>query len=517
LDAFTNSNQKWIAHNWKFDGAFLYHFIKKLPCHYADTMLMSYILKAEEKHDLKSLAFNYLNWPLESYESVLGQHDSFKNVPLDKAAFYGGSDAAATFRLYHLFQHQLDENPTLNKVFNQIDNPLVFILMHMELTGIQLDLELISTLEKELKDSLLKISQNIYHYAGTAFNINSPKQLRSLLFTTLQLPILRKTPKGDPSTDEDVLIDLKDSHPIISLILEYRQLEKLRSTYTFSLIQQIHAKTKRIHTNYHQTGTITGRLSSSSPNLQNIPIKSQYGRKIRQAFIAKPGYLLLSLDYSQIELRLMAHFSNDSNLLNAYNNQQDIHIRTASNLFDRPLATVTDQQRQLAKTVNFGLIYGMSAWGLAKQLHISREQAQAFIDSYFKQYPGVKTYMESMKTFAAEHGYVTTLSGRRIPIDIKSKNNPSQNAFRAAINGPLQGTASDLIKLAMLDIAKEIYSHQDEIELLLQVHDELIFEVKSEFAESWAKKICTLMESVLALNVPLKVNYQLHLNWGFVD
>jgi DNA polymerase-1 len=510
-ESFVNSKQCWIAHHWKREAAFFYHLMRSLPSDYADIMVMSYVLNAEKKHDLKSLALDHLNWPLDQQTKEKNNEKNLTGLSLEM--MQPAHDVAATFRLYHFFLKELEACSSLMNVYQCIDNPLAMVLMRMEQTGILFDCQKIINLEQELKEELNKLSNNIYYYAGKSFNINSAKQLRELLFTSLELPSLRKTPKGEPSTDEDVLIDLKPKHPIIPLLLEYRQLEKLRSTYTTSLLQQVDMITHRLHTTYHQTGTITGRLASSSPNLQNIPIKSKYGRKIRQAFIASPGYVLLSLDYSQIELRLMAHFSADPVLLEAYKKEQDIHKKTASTLFECGIETINDEQRQIAKTVNFGLIYGMSAWGLAKQLHITRDQAQHFIDTYFQQYPYVLAYMESMKQFAAEHGYVETLLGRRIPIE-RQKKTLSQNAFRAAINGPLQGTASDLIKLAMLSIDKNLQDYNEEIRLLLQVHDELIFEVKEEVAQIWAEKIATIMSDSLVLAVPLSVNSAFGSNWN---
>ena len=506
-----NINKKsinWVTYDWKTVGHFLKKALNDLPIEYDDIQIMAYILSPNTKATLESLSTEFLNQNLLPINSDLKKKDELPINRLKELALR----PFIISKLYDLFSHEFSLNKDLEDLYLKIDKPLIFILLDMEEIGIKISLDYLKDLEQEFQFEINRLKKSIYELAGEEFNINSTKQLRTILFDKLNLKTTHKTPKGEFSTDEEALQELADDHSIVSYLLDYRQLEKLKSTYTNSLILLAQQESQRIHTYFNQTGTITGRLSSSGPNLQNIPIKTENGRKIRKAFIAEEEYLLLSADYSQIELRLMAQFSADEVLHKAYSESIDIHTKTAAAIFNVPIEEVTHDQRRMAKTVNFGLIYGMSSWGLAKQLKITREQAQYFINKFFDQYPGVKEYMETMKNYATKHGEVKTIFGRKIPIE-KKKDQATQSGLRAAINGPLQGTASDLIKKAMIDIYAKIVGHKNDIRLLLQVHDELLFEVKKDKFNYWSQEIKQHMESVLNLQIPLIVNIGHGADW----
>ncbi len=392
--------------------------------------------------------------------------------------------------------------------------PLVQVLAGMEQTGVLIDRVELARQSKHLEIEINKLQLKAYELAGKEFNLGSPKQLQVILFEEQEIPVLKKTATGQASTAEDVLQDLSVDYELPAVILEYRSLSKLKSTYTDKLPLEINEKTGRVHTSYHQAVAITGRLSSSNPNLQNIPIRTEEGRKIRKAFIAPEGWQLMAADYSQIELRIMAHLSQDENLLDAFNNNVDVHSQTASQVFETPLNEISSEQRRAAKAINFGLMYGMSAFGLSKQLHISRKEASSYMKQYFAQYPKVKGFIDSVKEQAAEQGFLDTLFGRRLYFsEINNRNaRVRAGAERAAINAPMQGTAADVIKKAMLAVDQAV-NGADDIKVIMQVHDELVFEVKQEVAEQWATKIKKVMESVVQLDVPLEVDYGIGENW----
>ncbi len=516
---FGDKTKRLIGHNLKFDYQVLMQAGFILPDPFFDTMVASYVLNSvSSRHDLKSVVKQYLNEEMLTYESITqtgNKQVGFEKVALTVATQYSAADADMALRLYHYFSPLLTADSGLNRVFYEIDMPLVPVLIDMEQTGIQIDCDLLATQSTSLAQKLEKLEEQIFCLAGESFNINSPKQLQTILYEKLNLPMLQKTPTGQPSTAEPVLAELAKNYELPKLILEYRSYQKLKSTYTDKLPLQVNAKTKRVHTSYHQAITATGRLSSSDPNLQNIPIRTEEGRQIRKAFITTTGWQLLSADYSQVELRIMAHLSKDKGLLAAFQANEDIHARTASEIFGVPLDAVTKDQRRHAKAVNFGLIYGMSAFGLANQIESNRETAQSYIDHYFERFPGVKTYMEETRAKAHEHGCVETLFGRKLQLpDIRSKNLAfRRQAERAAINAPMQGTAADIIKIAMRKIHVWCESHSSEIRLLLQVHDELIFEVKQSFVETARLAIREMMQTVDELNVPLLVEIGVGSNW----
>ncbi len=503
-----NSSIKWITYDWKTTGHFFKKNFKTLPVQYDDIAIMAYILNPEAKANLESLVLNFLNQTISPIISTSKKNDE---TIIDKLKSLALRPYVIS-KLYDLFFYELSKNEDLKDLYLKVDKPLIFILLEMEHTGIKISLNYLQELENEFQSQTDLLKKSIYELAGEEFNTNSTKQLRAILFDKLGLKTTHKTPKGEFSTDEEALQELAEEHLIASYLLDYRQIEKLKSTYTNSLISLARENSHRVHTYFNQAGTITGRLSSSGPNLQNIPIKTENGRKIRKAFIAEPGYLLLSADYSQIELRLMAEFSQDESLHHSYIENVDVHIKTAAAIFNIPIQDVTQDQRRIAKTINFGLIYGMSSWGLARQLKITRDQAQYFINKFFEQYPGVKNYMETMKNYASKHGEVKTLFGRKIPVE-KKKDQPTQSGLRAAINGPLQGTASDLIKKAMIEVNSKIADHNNDIKLLLQVHDELLFEVKADKIAYWSQEIKKLMESALKLQIPLVVNVGQGSDW----
>jgi len=484
-----------------------------------DSMLESYVLDASGRHDMDSLAEQYLSHKTTSFADIAGKGSkqlTFDQIALEQAAPYAAEDADITLRLHQQLWPKLQSEPSLAAVLREIEMPLVPVLARIERSGALVDAALLAQQSGELGARLAELEQNAHQLAGQAFNLGSPKQLGDILYNKLGLPILSKTAGGQPSTAENVLEELAENgHELPKVLLEYRSLSKLKSTYTDRLPQQINPKTGRIHTSYHQAGTITGRLSSSDPNLQNIPIRTVEGRRIRKAFIAPPGYCLLAADYSQIELRLMAHLSKDEGLLNAFQNGQDIHRATASEVFSVPLEQVSAEQRRSAKAINFGLIYGMSAFGLAKQIEASRSEAQAYIDRYFARYPGVLQYMERTREQAASQGFVETLFGRRLYLPQIKASNPQlrRAAERTAINAPMQGSAADIIKRAMIAVDNWLEQSALDARVILQVHDELVLEVHEDLLESVREQLRCLMESAARLSVPLLVETGSGANW----
>jgi DNA polymerase-1 len=485
-----------------------------------DTMLESYTLNSvATRHNMDDLALKYLNHRTIHFEEIAGKGKkqlTFNQIEVETAAPYAAEDADITLQLHQTLWPKLQAEPSLEKVFTEIEMPLMPVLAHMERNGVLLDTDMLAKHSQELSEKLAQLEQQAHLLAGEVFNLNSSKQLQTILFDNLGLPAIKKTPKGQPSTAEPVLAELAEQgHEMPSLILEYRSMAKLKSTYTDALPKQINPKTGRVHTSYQQAVTSTGRLSSTEPNLQNIPVRSPEGRRIRQAFVARPGYRIVAADYSQIELRIMAHLSNDAGLLNAFAQGKDIHKATAAEIFGVPLEDVTSEQRRSAKAVNFGLIYGMSAFGLAKQLNVSRGLAQEYIDLYFARYPGVLTYMENTKEHAKTQGYVETLMGRRLYLpDINARNGQlRQYAERTAINAPMQGTAADIIKTAMIRIEAWLKTCGLDLQMLMQVHDELVFEVAETDLEDAKTQIKQLMESAMTLHVPLIVEVGQGHNW----
>lgn len=485
-----------------------------------DTMLESYVLNSvQTRHDMDSMARLFLDHATTSFESIAGKGAkqlTFNQIPLEQAAFYAAEDADITLRLHHHLAGQLGADPELQAVFTDIEMPLVPILAEMEYTGVKIDSQLLAVQSEEIAKRLKELELEAHELAGEPFNLGSPKQLGEILFTKLALPVLKKTPKGAPSTAEEVLQELALDYPLPKLLMEYRGLSKLKSTYTDKLPLMVNEHSGRIHTSYHQANAATGRLSSSDPNLQNIPIRTPEGRRIRQAFVAAPGYKLVAADYSQIELRIMAHLSKDKGLLEAFSQGLDIHKATAAEVFGVPLEQVTTEQRRRAKAINFGLIYGMSAFGLSRQLGIPRHESQAYMDIYFERYPGVLKYMEDTRALAAEKGYVSTLFGRRLYLpEINAKNGARRKgAERAAINAPMQGTAADIIKKAMIKVADWLPRQAEgEVRMLMQVHDELVFEIRDDKVADFKQQICDLMQHAASLDVPLLVEAGEGDNW----
>lgn len=483
-----------------------------------DTMLESYVLNSiATRHDMDSLAEFYLKYHTISYEDVAGKgakQVTFDKVEIQKASEYASEDADITLRLHQTLSAKLDQEPKLNKVYHEIELPLVPVLWQMEEYGICIDAQKLNQQSEYIAKELAQLEEQAYILAGETFNLGSPKQLQTIFYDKLNLPILERTPKGAPSTAESVLQELSHDYELPKIILNHRTLSKLKSTYTDKLPEQINPNTQRIHTSYHQAVTATGRLSSTDPNLQNIPIRTEEGRKIRQAFIPAKGYTLVSADYSQIELRIMAHLSQDEGLVHAFLKNEDIHRYTASEVFGIPLVDVTSEQRRSAKAINFGLIYGMSAFGLARQLEIDRTSAQTYMDQYFHRYPGVKKYMDDIRQSAQDFGYVETLFGRRLYLpDIRAKHiGRKRAAERTAINAPMQGTAADIIKKAMIALYHELKASSD-IKMLMQVHDELVFEVKMDALEKAKKLIREAMQNTVKLSVPLIVDIGSGSNW----
>ena len=465
---------------------------------------------------MDTLASIHLDRQTTKYEDVCGKGAKqipFADVPIEQATHYAAEDADITWQLHHKLWDDLKDLPQA-QVFNDLEMPLVEVLASMEQTGVLIDKNELDNQSRALGEQMMELEQKAFEIAGKEFNLSSPKQLQQILFEEQGIPVKKKTPGGQPSTAEDVLHDLAADYELPDVILAHRSLSKLKSTYTDKLPQEISAKTGRVHTSYHQAVTSTGRLSSSNPNLQNIPIRTEEGRKIRKAFIAPDGWQVMAADYSQIELRIMAHLSQDDNLLKAFKDGIDIHSQTASQVFGVALDDVDSSQRRAAKAINFGLMYGMSAFGLSKQLHVSRKEAAGYMAQYFNQFPKVEAFIDGIKQQAAEQGYLDTLLGRRLYFpDINNRNaRVRAGSERAAINAPMQGTAADIIKKAMLAVYQDI-KDVDDIRLVMQVHDELVFEVKQAVAQENAQRIQKIMEQVVELDVPLVVDYDIGANW----
>ncbi|WDO02167.1 DNA polymerase I [Aeromonas allosaccharophila] len=509
-----------VGQNLKYDrNVLLNHDIDLQGIAY-DTMLESYVLNSTaSRHDMDSLAKRYLGVETTSFEDIAGKgvkQLTFNQIELEQAAPYAAEDADITLRLHQTLWGKLEAVPGLAKVFSEIELPLLPVLARMELLGTTIDPKLLHQQSQEIELRLAELEKQAHELAGQEFNLSSPKQLGEILFTKLGLPIIKKTPKGAPSTAEEVLAELAETYELPRLLMEHRGLAKLKSTYTDKLPLMIKPRTGRVHTSYHQAVAATGRLSSSDPNLQNIPVRNEQGRRIRQAFIPSAGYKLVAADYSQIELRIMAHLSGDKGLLTAFAEGKDIHKATAAEVFGVALDAVTTDMRRSAKAINFGLIYGMSAFGLAKQLGIGRAEAQKYMDLYFERYPGVLEYMERTRQQAEAQGYVETLFGRRLYLpDIKSRNAGLRKAAeRAAINAPMQGTAADIIKRAMINVDSWIRGIEDEsIRMLMQVHDELVFEIREEKLEEYTAIIKEKMSAAAELQVPLLVEAGTGDNW----
>lgn len=484
-----------------------------------DTMLESYILdSAANRHDMDTLAEKYLDYRTIHYEDVTGKGKdqiSFEAVEIEQATAYSGEDADITLRLHETLWPRIAAQDSLISILKEMEIPLIPVLSAMERRGVLIDAEKLRAHSGELAKRMLSLEEQAYSIAGNAFNLASPKQIQDILYAKLGLPVLEKTPTGQPSTAESVLQELALDYPLPKVLLEYRSLSKLKSTYTDKLPLQINARTGRVHTSYHQAVAATGRLSSSDPNLQNIPIRTEEGRRIRQAFIAPKGFRMVAADYSQIELRIMAHLSDDDGLLNTFRSGGDVHRATAAEIFGVPLDAVTTDQRRSAKAINFGLIYGMSSFGLARQLGIPRNDAQAYIDRYFQRYPGVKLFMERTRVSARERGFVETVFGRRLYTpDINARNNQQrQAAERAAINAPMQGTAADIIKRAMIAAHNRLQHTHYPANMILQVHDELVFEVKEQHLEEACHLIVETMTAAASLKVPLEVDIGVGPNW----
>ncbi len=482
-----------------------------------DTMLESYVLNSTGRHNMDDLAKRYLGHQTISFEEIAGKGKNqltFNQIPLEQAAEYAAEDADVTMKLQQVLWEKLSKEPTLEKLFKEMELPLLGVLSRMERRGVLIDSDALFLQSNEIANRLSELEEQAYVLAGQPFNLASTKQLQEILFDKLGLPVIQKTPKGAPSTNEEVLEELAFSHELPKVLVEHRGLSKLKSTYTDKLPQMVNPQTGRVHTSYHQAVTATGRLSSSDPNLQNIPIRNEEGRRIRQAFIAREGFTVVAADYSQIELRIMAHLSQDQGLINAFTQGKDIHRSTAAEIFGVALDAVTSEQRRNAKAINFGLIYGMSAFGLSRQLGIGRADAQSYMDLYFKRYPGVQTFMHDIREKAKAQGYVETLFGRRLYLpDINSSNGMRRKAAeRVAINAPMQGTAADIIKRAMIQLDQKLQNDPD-IAMIMQVHDELVFEVRSEKVAFYSELIKTQMESAADLVVPLIVEVGQGTNW----
>ncbi|MCR9105400.1 MAG: DNA polymerase I [Gammaproteobacteria bacterium] len=508
-----------VGQNLKYDASVLANHNITLRGIAFDTMLESYVLDSTAtRHDMDSLALKYLGQKTVHFEDIAGKGAkqlTFNQIKLEEAGPYAAEDADITLRLHQALWPRLSKEGGLSSVFNDIEIPLVPVLSRIERRGALISREKLVEQSAQLGIRLQELQLQAYDLAGQEFNLGSPKQLGEILFEKLELPVIKKTPKGAPSTAEDVLVELALDYPLPQLLLEYRSLSKLKSTYTDKLPDMINPHTGRVHTSYHQAVAATGRLSSSDPNLQNIPIRTEEGRRIRQAFIAPPGYKIVAADYSQIELRIMAHLSEDTGLLDAFQNGKDVHQATAAEVFEVPLERVSGDQRRKAKAINFGLIYGMSAFGLAKQLHLGRHEAQQYIDRYFERYPGVAQYMDRTRALAREQGYVETLFGRRLYLpEINARNKMrAQAAERTAINAPMQGTAADIIKRAMLTVDRWLQAEQTDTRMIMQVHDELVFEIPQAEVVPVSEQICQLMSQAAELAVPLLVEAGAGDNW----
>ncbi|MGL6315251.1 DNA polymerase I [Vibrio sp. WXL103] len=515
-----DDTQAKVGQNLKYDASVLARYGIEMRGIKHDTMLASYVYNSVGgKHDMDSLALRFLQHSCISFEQIAGKGKNqltFNQIDLEQASPYAAEDADVTLRLHNRLSANLDQDEKLKTIYQDLEVPLVPVLSRMERTGVLIDDMLLGAQSQEIAARLDELEQQAYEIAEQEFNMNSPKQLQAILFEKMGLPVVKKTPSGAPSTNEEVLQELALDYPLPKLILEYRGLAKLKSTYTDKLPKMINPETGRVHTSYHQAVTATGRLSSTDPNLQNIPIRNQEGRRIRQAFVAPHGYKILAVDYSQIELRIMAHLSGDKALLAAFREGKDIHAATAAEILGVDIEQVSSEQRRRAKAVNFGLIYGMSAFGLAKQLGIPRGEAQSYMDTYFERYPGVMQYMEDTRSAASEQGYVETIFGRRLHLpEIKSRNGMRRKAAeRAAINAPMQGTAADIIKKAMLLVDEWIEQHgAGRVKLLMQVHDELVLEVEESHLGEIESKVQELMESAAQLEVPLVADSDHGDNW----
>lgn len=509
-----------IGQNLKFDRGIMENEGIELNGIHFDTMLESYVLNSvSNRHDMDTLAEKHLNHKTTTFEEIAGKGKgqlTFNQIEVEQATLYAAEDADITLLLHQALYPQIEAIEPLKHVYRDIEMPLVPVLSRMERKGVLIDAQVLAAQSQEITQRLAEIEKETFALAGQEFNLSSPKQLQEILFDKLQLPVIKKTPKGAPSTNEEVLEELAHSHELPRLILEHRGLAKLKSTYTDKLPLMVNSKTKRVHTSYHQAVTATGRLSSRDPNLQNIPVRNEEGRRIRQAFIAREGFKIVAADYSQIELRIMAHLSQDKGLLDAFAQGKDIHRATASEVFGIPLEEVTSEQRRSAKAINFGLIYGMSAFGLSQQIGVERREAQRYMDLYFERYPGVLDYMERTRKQASEQGYVETLDGRRLYLpEINSKNAIRRKASeREAINAPMQGTAADIIKKAMIAVDNWICNEcPADVHMIMQVHDELVFEVRESYLENANIMIHKLMESSMELAIPLKVEVGVGNNW----
>ncbi|NOQ16047.1 MAG: DNA polymerase I [Methyloprofundus sp.] len=514
-----DAQQAKVGQNLKYDSNVLANYAIELRGITDDTMLESYVLDSTRtKHNMDDLAKVYLNRETIHYEDIAGKgvkQIGFAEVSVEQATEYAAEDAEITLALHKTLSAKLAEHEKLLQLYQKLEIPVIGVLARMERNGVLLDTDMLTQQSMELANHIMAIEQQAHDLAGQSFNIASPKQIQAILFDQLKLPVLKKTPKGQPSTAESVLQELAEDYPLPELTLQHRSMSKLKSTYTDKLPLQVSNKTGRVHTSYHQAVAATGRLSSSNPNLQNIPVRSSEGRRIRQAFIAPEGYKVLAADYSQIELRIMAHLSDDAGLLTAFAQGEDIHKATAAEVFAVSLEQVTVDLRRSAKAINFGLIYGMSAFGLAKQLGIGRTQAQEYIDLYFTRYPGVKRYMDATRELAKEQGYVETLRGRRLYLpEIHSKNAARrQYAERTAINAPMQGTAADIIKQAMIATDAWLLQEQAGAKMIMQVHDELVFEVAETKIDECSAMIRKLMTEAASLKVPLIVDIGVGNNW----
>ena len=508
-----------VGHNLKYDAHVLANHGIALGGMAFDTMLESYVYDAaSNRHDMDSLAARELSLKTISYEEVAGKGAKqlpFAEVPVERAAEYAAEDADVTLRLHRSLMPKLRAEPTLAELFHDLEMPLLPVLLKMEHDGVLVDSALLRQQSTELAARMAELEREAHRLAGREFNINSPKQLGQILFEEARLPVLRKTPTGQPSTAEDVLEELAAEHALPRAIIDHRSLSKLKSTYTDTLPELVHPRTGRVHTSYHQAVAITGRLSSSDPNLQNIPIRTAEGRRIRQAFIAPPGHVLLAADYSQIELRIMAHLSQDAGLLEAFAADRDVHQATAAEVFDVELEAVSDDQRRAAKAINFGLIYGMSAHGLSRQLDISRTDAAKYVDLYFDRYPGVKRYMDQIRVTAREQGAVTTVFGRKLRLPEIESRNPQLRGYaeRTAINAPMQGSAADIIKRAMLEVRRWLDASKVRAKMIMQVHDELVFEVDARDLKTVEREVPRIMSAAAVLAVPLKVDVGVGANW----
>ncbi|MCL4110931.1 UNVERIFIED_CONTAM: hypothetical protein GTU68_030123 [Idotea baltica] len=515
---FANIENAKVAHNFKFDEKVLSKYGIEISGEIHDTMIMAYVLKSNGKHSMDAVSKEYLGVEPIPYTEIAGtgrKQQTLDQIEIEVVAKYAAEDADITFRLFNYLGELLAKEKILDKLYREVEMPLALILNDMEKLGVKIDANKLRNQSAELEQKIADLQSKCFELCGEEFNLSSPVQLREVLFEKMGLPAIKKTAKGQASTSEEVLVQLAEEYEVAALIMEYRHLSKLKNTYTDKL-PNILDENSRAHTSYNQTGTVTGRLSSSEPNLQNIPIKSAEGRKIREAFTAEDGFVIMAADYSQVELRIMAHLSKDANLVKAFNDGLDIHSATAAEVLGVALDEVTSEQRRRAKAINFGLIYGMSAFGLAKQLEIPRGEAQEYINVYFDRYPSVKEYMTTAKEVCKEKGFVETILGRRLYLpEINAKNGIQRAAAeRAAINAPMQGTAADIIKKAMISVNATIAEkYSDTVKMAMQVHDELVFEVAKDKLEEVSVEIKKIMEEAVELSVPLEVNVDSGENW----